>query len=164
MNRLAAPLGPEVIAKLLPHRPPLLLVDEVRALHGPPRSELVASFAVRADHPVLAGHFPGRPIWPGALTIEGLAQAANLLGVLLPRVPERGPLELDAALEDPREPELGGLLAAVDVKLLQVVEPGAQLDYRVRLVGEYGGLRRVEVSAGVGRREVARGSIAVVLV
>lgn len=156
-NLLDAPLEGDAIEALLPHRPPLMLIDRVSAAYGPPRSEVRASYRVRADHPILAGHFPGRPIWPGALTIEGLAQTANVLGVLLARSssPQGG--------ESPAPDEHRGLLAAVEVKLLQIVVPGDRLDYAARLVGELERVHRLEVSATVGRRLVARGSIAVAL-
>ncbi|KIG19058.1 3-hydroxyacyl-[acyl-carrier-protein] dehydratase, FabZ form [Enhygromyxa salina] len=155
MNLLDAPLERAGIEALLPHRSPILLVDRVTALHGPPRTELRASFRVTADHPILAGHFPGRPIWPGVMTIEGLAQTANLLGALLPRLAEDGTLAANASTQH------RGLLASVEVKLLHVVEPGDLLEYAARLVGGRGAVHRVEVSAAVGRRVVARGSIAV---
>jgi 3-hydroxyacyl-[acyl-carrier-protein] dehydratase len=158
MNLLAAPLERADVERLLPHRSPISLVDRVTAFHGPPRTELRASYRVPADHPILAGHFPGRPIWPGVMTIEGLAQTANLLGALLSRLREDGTLAAD--LGHPH-PEHRGLLAAVEVKLLQVVAPEDLLDYAARLVGARGPVHRIEVSAAVGRRVVARGSIAV---
>lgn len=158
MNVLATPLERAQVERLLPHRAPISLVDRVTAFYGPPRAELRASYRVPADHPILAGHFPGRPIWPGVLTIEGLAQTASLLGALLPRLREDGTLAADL---DGELPAHRGLLAAVEVKLLQVVEPEDLLDYAARLVGARGPVHRIEVSAAVGRRIVARGSIAV---
>ncbi len=157
MNLLRAPIELAAVELLLPHRFPILLVDRVTAFYGPPRSEVQASYCVPADHPILAGHFPGRPIWPGALTIEGLAQTANLLGALLACLDDRGALVLGSSQATPHR----GLLAAVEVKLLHVVEPEQQLDYVARMVGGRGPIHRIEVSAAVGRREVARGSIAV---
>ena len=73
-------LGPDVIARLLPQGDPIRLVDSVISWRP---QHIHARYRVPADHPVLAGHFPGRPLWPGVYLIEGLAQAALLLGVLL---------------------------------------------------------------------------------
>jgi 3-hydroxyacyl-[acyl-carrier-protein] dehydratase len=157
MNLLRSPIERAAVEELLPHRSPILLVDRVTAFYGPPRTELQASYRVPADHPILAGHFPGRPIWPGALTIEGLAQTANLLGSLLACLDDRGVLVFGSPQPGPHR----GLLAAVDVKLLHVVEPEQRLDYAARMVGGRGPIHRIEVIATVGRREVARGSIAV---
>jgi 3-hydroxyacyl-[acyl-carrier-protein] dehydratase len=155
MNLLRAPIERAGVEELLPHRSPILLVDRVTAFYGPPRAELQASYRVPVDHPILAGHFPGRPIWPGALTIEGLAQTANLLGALLACLDDRGVLVLGSSHA------YRGLLAAVEVKLLHVIEPEQRIDYAARMVGGRGPIHRIEVSAAIGRREVARGSIAV---
>lgn len=65
------------VLELLPHRDPILLIDEVN--HLIPGTELTASFAVRPDLPVFQGHFPGDPVFPGTYAIEAGAQAAGLL-------------------------------------------------------------------------------------
>ena len=73
------------IRKLLPHREPFLLVDEVLELE--PARRLVALKHVRAEEPYFAGHFPGAPVMPGVLIVEALAQAGALL--LFREVPDR---------------------------------------------------------------------------
>lgn len=65
------------ILPLLPHRPPFLFVDCVTALE--PHRRLEARRLLRTDEPHFAGHFPGRPIMPGVLLAEALAQASGLL-------------------------------------------------------------------------------------
>ena len=64
------------IQAVLPHRYPFLLVDRVDEL-GP--DKIVARKMVSANEPFFAGHFPGRPIMPGVLIVEALAQAGALL-------------------------------------------------------------------------------------
>ena len=66
----------EVLAHL-PHRYPFLLIDRVNSLETGKR--IVASKNVTANEPHFQGHFPGRPIMPGVLIIEAMAQAAGLL-------------------------------------------------------------------------------------
>jgi beta-hydroxyacyl-ACP dehydratase FabZ len=63
----------------LPHRFPMLLVDRVEELIVDQR--IVAIKAVTINEPFFAGHFPGRPIMPGVLIVEALAQAAGVLAV-----------------------------------------------------------------------------------
>jgi 3-hydroxyacyl-[acyl-carrier-protein] dehydratase len=63
----------------IPHRFPMLLVDRVEDLIIDDR--IVAIKAVTINEPFFAGHFPGRPIMPGVLIIEALAQAAGILAV-----------------------------------------------------------------------------------
>jgi predicted hotdog family 3-hydroxylacyl-ACP dehydratase len=69
---LKPPLGREEIERILPHREPFLLIDEVLELE--PGARVVARKTVRPDEWYLAGHFPGRPVMPGVLIVEALAQ------------------------------------------------------------------------------------------
>ena len=63
----------------LPHRFPMLLVDRVEELVVDER--IVAIKAVTINEPFFAGHFPARPIMPGVLIVEAMAQAAGILAV-----------------------------------------------------------------------------------
>lgn len=68
------------IMKILPHRPPFLLVDRVTALEQGKR--IVAIKNVTMNEPFFPGHFPGHPVMPGVLIIEALAQAACILAIM----------------------------------------------------------------------------------
>ncbi len=65
------------IEHYLPHRPPMLFVDEV--LEVVPHESLKARKVFPAELDVFKGHFPGHPVLPGVFTVEALAQAAALL-------------------------------------------------------------------------------------
>lgn len=72
------------IMSVLPHRYPILLVD--RVLEIDPSKRIVAEKCVTINEPFFQGHFPGHPVMPGVLLIEGMAQAAGIL--LLSSKPE----------------------------------------------------------------------------
>ena len=66
------------IQKLIPHRYPFLFVD--RVLDLVPNNKIIAIRNITVSDPMLQGHFPGNPIVPGVVIVEGAAQAATLLG------------------------------------------------------------------------------------
>ena len=68
------------ILKILPHRYPFLLIDRVIEVDGDRR--LVALKNVSINEPFFEGHFPGAPVMPGVLTIEAMAQAGAIMGLL----------------------------------------------------------------------------------
>lgn len=73
------------IEQVLPHRDPMLLVDEVLVMD--PKQRIVALKHTRNGDPCFAGHFPGAPVMPGVLIVEAMAQAGALL--LFREVPDR---------------------------------------------------------------------------
>src|SRR3982074_2734986 len=73
------------IQKILPHRPPFLMVDNILEIERLKR--IVGLKSVSINESYFQGHFPGKPIMPGALIIEGRAQTGGLL--LLLEIPDR---------------------------------------------------------------------------
>jgi len=70
-------IGIDEILQLIPHRPPFLMIDRGEDFH--PHRSLVGVKLVTINEPFFVGHFPGRPVMPGVLIIEALAQTGGVL-------------------------------------------------------------------------------------
>lgn len=103
----------------LPHRYPMLLVDRVESLERDKR--IVAVKAVTINEGFFQGHFPGRPIMPGVLIVEALAQAAGVLAVESLGLSNSGKLVYFMAIEEAkfRAPVEPGVLLRLEVEFLQ---------------------------------------------
>ncbi len=88
------------IMKILPHRPPFLLVDRVTELETGKR--IVALKNVTMNEPFFPGHFPGHPVMPGVLIIEALAQAACILAIMSSDESVRSQVTYFAAIDNAR--------------------------------------------------------------
>jgi len=95
---LVLPLEAAEIMRILPHRYPFLLVDRVVELE--PGRRAVAIKQVSANEPQFTGHFPGRPIMPGVLMVEALAQTAGIAVLTLEEY--RGKIGLFAGIDECR--------------------------------------------------------------
>ena len=95
---LALPLEAAEIMRILPHRYPFLLVDRILELE--PGRRAVGTKQVTANEPQFTGHFPGRPIMPGVLMVEALAQTAGIAVLTLDEY--RGKLGLFAGIDECR--------------------------------------------------------------
>lgn len=118
----AAERGPLDIRRVmaaLPHRYPLLLVDRVESLD--PDRGIVAIKAVTMNEQFFQGHFPGRPIMPGVLIVEALAQAAGILAVETLGLAGSGKLVYFMAIENAkfRVPVEPGVLLRLEVEFVQ---------------------------------------------
>jgi 3-hydroxyacyl-[acyl-carrier-protein] dehydratase len=159
-------LGSRVIELLIPHRRPFLMVDAVDDFRFGELPKIEAHRFITMNEPWFEGHFPGMPVWPGALTMEGMGQSGVLLLVLTSL--DRG-YRLHPGYRPEPIPELLSLLragaaemavgAAVDLKFLAPVFPGCRLDYVVELTDHFGDRVRFSAEAFVDGTPVARGSI-----
>ena len=118
----SASIGPLDIRRVmaaLPHRYPMLLVDRVESLV--PNKSIRAIKAVTINEGFFQGHFPGRPIMPGVLVIEALAQAAAVLAIESFGVVDSGKLVYFMGIENAkfRSPVEPGVLLTLDVEVLQ---------------------------------------------
>ena len=134
-------LTKEEIEAILPHRDPFLLLDEVIELE--PGGRVVARKEVRADEWYLPGHFPGRPIMPGVLIVEAMAQAGAV--AVLSEEENRGKLALFAGIDG--------------VRFKRIVEPGDELELTCDLEQMRGPIGRGKATATVGGELAARGTL-----
>ena len=135
------PLGRQEIEEILPHRDPFLLLDEVVELE--PGVRVVARKKVRDDEWYLAGHFPGRPIMPGVLIVEAMAQT-GAVAVLADEM-NRGKLALFAGIDD--------------VRFKRIVGPGDELELTCELERVRGPVGRGKATATVDGELAARGTL-----
>ena len=113
------PLDVRRVMEALPHRYPMLLVDRVERLERD--VSITAIKAVTINEPFFQGHFPGRPIMPGVLIIEALAQAAGVLAVESLGLAGSGKLVYFMAIDGAkfRLPVEPGCLLTLDVEFVQ---------------------------------------------
>jgi UDP-3-O-[3-hydroxymyristoyl] N-acetylglucosamine deacetylase/3-hydroxyacyl-[acyl-carrier-protein] dehydratase len=118
------------VMDLLPHRYPFVMIDRVTDV--PNDDELVALKNVTINEPYFQGHYPGRPVMPGVLQIEAMAQAAGLL--LLRRLPVE-------------ENKIAFFMSVDKVKFRQAVEPGDSVEIRIKITKVRG--NKIATATGV---------------
>ena len=123
------------ILKKLPHRYPFLLVDRVLAVD--PGKSIKALKNVTINEPFFVGHFPHRPVMPGVLMLEAMAQTAGLLAF--------------ADGSSTRDPNAVIYFAGIDgARFKRPVEPGDQLVMDVELLRQKAGIYKFKGTARVG--------------
>ena len=118
-SAVIGPLDIKRVMAALPHRYPMLLVDRVESLD--PEKGIVAIKAVSMNEEFFQGHFPGRPIMPGVLQVEALAQAAGVLAVESLGLAGSGKLVYFMSIDGVkfRKPVEPGVLLRLEVEFLQ---------------------------------------------
>jgi 3-hydroxyacyl-[acyl-carrier-protein] dehydratase len=137
----ATPFGRSEIEQIIPHRDPFLLIDEVIELR--PGRRVVATRAVKADDWWFPGHFPERPVMPGVLIVEAMAQAGAV--AVLVEEENRGKIAFFAGIDDCR--------------FKRVVEPGDVLTLTCDIDQVRGPIGRGKATAHVGEALAARGTL-----
>jgi len=135
------------IMKFLPQRYPFLMIDKVIEMERYKR--IVAIKNVSINESFFEGHFPGKPIMPGVLILESMAQAGGLL--LLQEVQER-------------DEKLTYLASMNDVKFRRPVMPGDQLRVEVDILAWRGDICRIQAKAFVDGKLCAEAKLMCVMV
>jgi 3-hydroxyacyl-[acyl-carrier-protein] dehydratase len=143
MNTESINLNIGQILDLLPHRYPILLVDRVLELERHKRIKALKNVSV--NEPYFVGHFPTRPVMPGVLIIEALAQTAGLL----------------TFAEAPHDPSttIYYLVGVDGARFKRPVEPGDQLILNVELVRNMRSIWKFKAHAEVDGVTVAEADL-----
>lgn len=137
------------ILRYLPHRFPFLMVD--RVLECVPGEMLVGVKNVSINEPYFSGHFPQRPVMPGVLILEAMAQACGLLAF---KTREQQPAE-----EQPGARNIFYLVGIEKAKFKRPVEPGDQLQLSVHFHRSMRGIWMFAAESHVQRALVAQAQI-----
>lgn len=135
------------IARILPHREPFLFVSRILEVH--PNENIQAAWDLKGDEPFFAGHFPGRPILPGVLQVEAMAQAGLLLAY-------------HSKLYDPAT-QLGYFAAIKKMGFKAIVEPPGALILNVSNPLQKMGVMTLDVEAIWQGKTSAKGVIQAVI-
>jgi UDP-3-O-[3-hydroxymyristoyl] N-acetylglucosamine deacetylase/3-hydroxyacyl-[acyl-carrier-protein] dehydratase len=134
----------EQIMKLIPHRPPFLMVDRILKMDG---NKIVGVKNITMNEPYFQGHFPGHPIMPGVLQLEAIAQVA---GLLMMKHAETGR-------------QLAYFMSAEDVKWRKPVVPGDTLVVEVELLKTRGKICKARGVCKVGGETVSEAEVTFML-
>jgi len=139
------------IQEVLPHRYPFLLVDRVISLE---KSENIVAFKnVSISEPVFQGHFPGHPIYPGVMILEGLAQAGGLLA-----------FESMEMTKEEAAQKVVYFMSIDKAKFRKPVRPGDRLEYRVSVIKQKGAIWMLDGKAYVDDQLVSQAELKAMVV
>jgi 3-hydroxyacyl-[acyl-carrier-protein] dehydratase len=140
------------IQKILPHRYPFLLVDRVTDIVK--NETLTAYKNVSISEQVFQGHFPGHPIYPGVMILEGMAQAGGILAF--------------KSMDDMSEEEIANKVVyfmSIDkAKFRAPVKPGDRLEYRISVIKRKGSIWMLEGKAYVDDALVSEAELKAMIV
>lgn len=123
------------ILKKLPHRYPILLVDRVLEFEKDVRIKALKNVTI--NEPFFMGHFPSRPVMPGVLMLEALAQTAALLS-------------FESMGQEPGEDTVVYFVGIDGARFKRVVEPGDQLILEASILRAKAGIYKYQARASVG--------------
>lgn len=140
------------IQNILPHRYPFLLVDRITELT--PGEYIEGYKNVSISEPVFQGHFPGHPIYPGVMIIEGMAQAGGVLAFK----------SMDEESQDEIADKVVYFMSIDKAKFRAPVTPGDQLVYKIDVLKHKGPVWQLDAKAFVDGKIVAQAELKAMIV
>ncbi|WP_375655974.1 3-hydroxyacyl-ACP dehydratase FabZ [Bartonella sp. AA83SXKL] len=137
----------EKLLSILPHRYPFLLIDRIVEIDG--EQEAIGIKNITINEPHFVGHFPAKPVMPGVLILEAMAQTAGAISLL--RLGNK-------------QTNLVYLMTVDNAKFRKPVIPGDQLKIHVRLLKKRSGMRRFSCIAKVEDVRVAEAEISAMII
>lgn len=140
------------IQNILPHRYPFLLVDRITELVPGEYVEGLKNISI--SEPVFQGHFPGHPIYPGVMIIEGMAQAGGVLAFK----------SMDIDSQEEIENKVVYFMSIDNAKFRAPVTPGDQLVYKISVIKNKGAVWQLDAKAYVDDKVVAQAELKAMIV
>ena len=140
------------IQNILPHRYPFLLVDRITELT--PGEYIEGLKNVSISEPVFQGHFPGHPIYPGVMIIEGMAQAGGVLAFK----------SMGNVSQEEIQKKVVYFMSIDKAKFRAPVTPGDQLVYKINVIKNKGAVWQLDAKAYVDDKVVAQAELKAMIV
>jgi len=140
------------IQKIIPHRYPFLLLDRVTDIV---KSETLTGFKnVTIGDNIFQGHFPGHPIYPGVMILEGMAQAGGILAFK----------SMDDMTEEEAANKVVYFMSIDKAKFRAPVKPGDRLEYRISVIKQKGAIWMLDGKAYVDDTLVSQAELKAMIV
>jgi 3-hydroxyacyl-[acyl-carrier-protein] dehydratase len=130
------------ILQLLPHRYPFLMIDRIIEVDSD--NSAIGIKNVSVNEPVFQGHFPGNPVFPGVLIIEGMAQTAGAIAI---------------AADKAQGPHLVYMVTVDKCKFRKPARPGDVIEYHIRKIRRRSAMGWYEARAMVGTTLIAEAEV-----
>lgn len=139
------------IQEILPHRYPLLLVDRITDME---KGKIIHGFKnISISEPAFQGHFPGHPIYPGVMILEGMAQAGGILA-----------LKSNDLTNEELKNKVIYFMSIDKAKFRSPVKPGDRLDYVIEIIKLKGTIIVLDGKAYVDDKLVAQAELKAMIV
>ena len=140
------------IQKIIPHRYPFLLVDRITKINA--NENLIGYKNVSISENIFNGHFPGHPIYPGVMILEGMAQAGGILAFK----------SMGEMTEEEAANKVVYFMSIDKAKFRHPVKPGDRLEYRISVIKNKGAIWMLKGEAYVDDKLVSEAELKAMIV